>query len=472
MDLLNTEFKRKFSLTLYKNLKLSLGQMSFYKDFVNDKRGDLYPILSKTDDCTESVERNIYSTRGGEVRRRAFQFFPYATYELNARVECGSVGFAFILPNVSASLLVSNERLTFSCGERTEEKPLPDYVSDDITLVVSCRPSAFDVYFETNGKPEYYCSFKDESFNDSNLYQSFTNGSVALCVEGEIEVEHVLSYIDSGISLADYRPIRYENGEIMVENGKIYFTASIRMQEEMFQGIFSLIPSTAELELCGALFYDSGDGKWCGDVAVSMLYHRAEKKWLLWVCSFAHDHVLGHAEFEGDVRFGVNVVDITLMQKAPEGADRTEFLGFSGDEDPDFFYDAKADRWLMAICRLDTNRAYRYMFFESKSPFEGYRFIGKGLEGAETGGSFVKVDGKQLFVCGNDFKKTSDYRIYSADGMINAKFDFCDGGFRGWGTLMPIKMGTRTRYFWITFDRHNGSSYNWSYGNFYCFEAQ
>ena len=52
------------------------------------------------------------------------------------------------------------------------------------------------------------------------------------------------------------------------------------------------------------------------------------------------------------------------------------------------------------------------------------------------------------------------------------EFDYDDGGFRGWGTIVPLKMGTRTRYFHLTFDRHNASNYNWSYGNLYCFEAE
>ena len=55
--------------------------------------------------------------------------------------------------------------------------------------------------------------------------------------------------------------------------------------------------------------------------------------------------------------------------------------------------------------------------------------------------------------------------------MAEAKFDFDDGGFRGWGTIIPVELGSRMRYFWLTFDRHNGSSYNWSYGNLYCYEA-
>ena len=167
--------------------------------------------------------------------------------------------------------------------------------------------------------------------------------------------------------------------EGLKEGGKVYLTVSIRMQAECFQGVISWVPGTMEIELCGALFYDSGDGIWYGDVAASVLYHRAEKRWYLWVCSFAHDHILGHSCFEGDMRFGVNVVDLTLMQKAPEGAPISEFLGFSGDEDPDFFYDEKTNKWLMSICRLDpATRKYRYVFFESDSAFEGYKFIGAG----------------------------------------------------------------------------------------------
>jgi len=105
-------------------------------------------------------------------------------------------------------------------------------------------------------------------------------------------------------------------------------------------------------------------------------------------------------------------------------------------------------------------------------PFEGYTCIGMGHPGEETGGSFVKIDGELHFVCGNSFSMVSDYRIYRADGMHNAHFDFPDGGFRGWGTVIPVRQGSCIRYYWLTFDRHNGSDYNWSYGNFYCFEAR
>ncbi|MBQ8882890.1 MAG: hypothetical protein IJY70_05850, partial [Clostridia bacterium] len=114
---------------------------------------------------------------------------------------------------------------------------------------------------------------------------------------------------------------------------------------------------------------------------------------------------------------------------------------------------------------------YVYVFFESKNPCDNYSYIGRGKDGAETGGSFVKINGELFFVCGNSYRETSQYRVYSKNGMETALFNYPDGGFRGWGTVIPVKSGTRTRYYWLTFDRHNGSSYNWSYGNLYCFEA-
>ena len=469
MDLFDLQFRRKFSMSMYKNLRLKLAEMSFAKDFVNDSRGDLYPMLWKEDTAFESVDSDTYTVDGG-VKRFMCEYFPYATYEITANADDGKVGFCFAIPDCEAVISVGKGKLFYRCD--THEESIDLHNNGEFTMCLSCRPGAFDVYFKNNDKAQYFCTFKETAFNDADLYEVFTNGYAALYADGKVAVKEVLSYIDNGISIADMRTIRYENGEVMVDGGKVYFTASIRLQEQCFQGIFAWVPSTAEIELTGAVFYDSGDGRWCGDVAASVLYHRAENKWYLWVCSFAHEHILGHSIFEGDPRFGVNVIDIELMEKSDKG-DNSDFKGIEGDEDPDFFYDEEKNKWFMAICRLDPEiNQYRYVFFESDKPFSGYKYLGKGTGDAETGGSFVKINGEQYFICGNSFEKTSDYRVYSKDGVRSAQFNYPDGGFRGWGTVVPVKMGSRIRYFWLTFDRHNGSSYNWSYGNFYCFEAK
>lgn len=121
------------------------------------------------------------------------------------------------------------------------------------------------------------------------------------------------------------------------------------------------------------------------------------------------------------------------MPEKSQNSSVYDFVGIKGDEDPDFFYDEETGKWLMAVCRLlpDTGH-YTYLFYESQDPFEGYTFIGRGIDGIETGGSFVKINGKQYFVCGNNHTVKSEYRIYDRDGMKKAVFNFSDGGYRGW----------------------------------------
>ncbi|MBE6652676.1 MAG: hypothetical protein E7610_04585 [Ruminococcaceae bacterium] len=475
MEPFDREWKRQFSLSFYKNMKLKLAEMTFLKDFVTDRRGDLYPILNKSTDCLESVSGKRYCVTEGTAERWIGGFFPYATYEITAVLFDGEVGFGFTLPNARATVTLSRNGLRLICGDSREACPLPDWAvnAESITALVSLYPGMLSVYLRRNQKAELIRRFTAPAFAESHRYETFTDGTVSLLASGRVEVSAVSSYLDNGVSLADMRPICYEDGTVMVEQGKVYITASVRLEESCYQGVFSWIPSTAELELTGALFYDVGDGFWCGDVAASVCYHREARMWYLWVCSFSHGHRLAHASFAGDPRFGINVIDVTLMEKAPDGTPPTAFLGFPGDEDPDFFYDAGKGRWLMAICRIDpeNGQQYRYYFFESSHPFESYRYLGRGKPGCETGGSFVRIGGETAFVCGNDFHATSDYRVYTRNGMTNARFNYPDGGFRGWGTVLPIPMGSRTRCFWMTFDRHNGSDYNWSYGNLYVFEA-
>lgn len=471
MDLLHTEFKRLFSSAMHKNLRLSLAEMSLSKDFVTGTGGDLYPLLARSTDAVEWVEGHRYGVKAGEATRFITRFFPYATYELSADVATGHAGFSFYLNDTCAHVCFTRDAFLYTCGEASEQHALPCKASF-LTAAVGCRPGAFDIYLAEAGGWRHFVTVKEAGFARSHAYASFVSAKAALTLGEGASVRAVSAYLDNGVAIADMRPIRYEDGSVMTKGGRVYLTASLRMQEEAYQGVVSWVPGTQEFALTGAIFYDAGDGLWASDVAASIFYHRERREWLLWVCSFAHDHILGHAAFTGDPRFGVNVIDITLMEKAKEGTSPTEFLGFFGDEDPDFFYDAARGEYLFSVCRLDPeSKQYRYYFFAGDDPFAGYRHIGTGYLGAETGGSFVRVEDALYFLCGNDFTRTSDYRIYHAEGMDVAHFDLPDGGFRGWGTLIPVKMGSRTRYFWLTFDRMGGSDYRWSYGNLYCFEA-
>lgn len=465
------KFQRVFSKSMYKDLKLPLAEMTFTKDFVNDKRGDLYPVIAKDNACIERLENNRYHVQIGTVERMFTRFFPYATYDVSFSELKGGCGFVFHLADQKAELICKNDTIYFSDGESEQKQELNEQLSC-ATMVISCRPKAFDVYFVKNDNPNYFCTFQSETFANSNKKKLFDCGYVSVVIKGNAIIDSVASYIDCGISQADFRAVCYENGDVIHENGRIYFTSSIRIQEGCFQGIFSWAPSTSNISLVGALFFDVGDGFWRNYVASSLLYDRKTNEWYIWTSSFEHKHILCYASFKGEPRFGVNVIDVTMIKPADDESVE-EFVGFKGDEDPDFYYDDDRKKWIMAICRISPiTKQYRYMFFESDKPFGGYSYVGQGYEGAETGGSFVKIENEMTFVCGNGFDKRANYRIYTKNGMHEAKFDFDDGGFRGWGTIIPVSMGSRKRYFWLTFDRHNGSAYSWSYGNIYCFEAE
>ena len=117
MQQIYSEFKRVFSLSMCKNLKIKLGEMSFYKDFVNGMHGDLYPITQKSDDLSESVQKNCYMVERGSIRRLFCRFFPFASYEMTASLSGGEAGFSFSLPGCEALIFVSDKKIVYSSGE-------------------------------------------------------------------------------------------------------------------------------------------------------------------------------------------------------------------------------------------------------------------------------------------------------------------------------------------------------------------
>lgn len=476
------KFKRQFALNMYKDKHISLAKMSLSKDFIGCTRGDPYPLLSYEGEFTEEVKDGKYfftaKCEGANAERLLCRHFPYATYSFSPRSLDGKFGISIKAPDRTCliTFFAKDKRI---CAMHEGSVIKTDVsLCDAIELMISCRKDKFDIYVRTKDACKYFGSFTEPLFSDMASKKVFSDTVACTYASGCVSVADVCSYIDNGISQADVRPIRYENGDILTEQGKIYLTMSIRLEEFCYQGVFSWMPGTCELEMCGVLFFDAGDGIYGNDVASSILYHREEKKWLIWVCSFSHGHILAHASVYADPRFGINAIPVTLMPKMSDSDPDTAFLGKEGDEDPDFIYDSERGVWRMAVCRIvndNGKRAYRYFCFESDKPFSGYRYIDSSRDGAETGGSIVHIDGNYYLICGNRFDLRADYRIYALPDMEHPSkllCDFDDGGFRGWGTVIPIKTTDGTKYYHLTFDRHNASNYNWSYGDLYCFLAE
>ena len=107
-------FKRLFSLCMFKNKKLNLAQMSFAKDFINTDKGNPYPVMYKSDELDEYVSFNKYYVNQGTVSRFFCQFFPFATYEISLGKSLMGAGFEFKLPNADFRIIVAKNRVYFN----------------------------------------------------------------------------------------------------------------------------------------------------------------------------------------------------------------------------------------------------------------------------------------------------------------------------------------------------------------------
>ncbi|MBQ7335233.1 MAG: hypothetical protein IJW92_02010 [Clostridia bacterium] len=474
MNLNKVLFRRRFSVNLYRNLRLPMGEMNFHKNWADDRRGDPYPLLNRLGNLQESVGGGVYRIASlGEnafVKRLLGSFFPWNTYEIKlSELQNASVGFFLNGEGGTLSVLLNEHGAAVRCAEA--ERFFQGDVKQDSTFALTFRTGGISLYLDG-------ALLGDLSLKMMHVYRKeeiFSHATVALDVRlqagGGSTIDSVTWYLCGGISHADIKPIRYEDGTPMMENGRIFLTLTSRLEAEMYQSVISWNPTLCDFRMEGAIFYDCGDGYWCSDVASSILFDRPSGKWLIWMCAFSHGHVLGRGMTLNDPRFGIQVIDVKLMELA-KNDERTAFLGFAGDEDPDLLYlDGK---WHLAVCRSESGTGYHYYHFVSDQPLDGFTYADRTPTGEKTGGMFVKTDDGYAFVCGSDFSSRARYDVYSIDDFSdfqNLQCDYDDGGFRGWGTVMLLPFGNRKKYVWITFDRHNASSYNWSYGNLYVFDS-
>ena len=794
-------FHRLFSINPYRSLRMKLCEMSFCKDWPHTDRGEPYPIVREVGAALgEKVEggRIAFSAdEPGERARLIGRFFPYASSEvcvdaldgegarvgLEFAVRSGpgspytaedAPGLCVFVERAGAEVCVCHEEFVGGRSLGVVRHGTRAFTPGGVLFV-----SAYGAFFDVSLGREFVCTIQAEGFSDICRRSAFMNAGVSLYVAlpagGRAAVSRAESFLDGGLSHADMKPVRYEDGTPILENGRLFLTLSSRLQAGAYQYVVSWNPSTCELRPEGAIFFDYGDGRWCADVAISLIYHRERREWLFWATAFSHGHILCHGTSAGDPRFGITVLDATLMEAQKPDSDvsndalpirtsvaemadgqaqteecacgkagaarafasddvlsvqaggrvaemdggltqaedcacgkagaarafasddvlsvqagwrvaekdgglaRTEdcacgkvgaaqafasddvlsiqtsvaeiadgqartkdcacgkagaarasasdevlsaqaggrvaemadgqartkdcacgkvgaarafasdevlsvqaggrvaemdggltqaedcacgkagaarasasddvlsvqaggrvaemdggqaqtkecacgkagaarafasddvlsvqagaarisasddvlsaqaggrgasvaeldddtlWLAKTGDEDPDFTYDRERGKWYMTICRSVKGAGYRYFLFESDEPFSGYRHVCHTESGENTGGLMVRIRGRRALVCGSDFKARAEYRVYPLGDFSHFQrltCDFDDGGFRGWGSLMPVPCGNRTKYVWMTFDRHNGSDYNWSYGNLYAYEAE
>jgi len=499
------DFKRKHARNLFKNLQYNISTMDFFRDFLSDTNGNMYPQLeSSGTTLTESVVNSKYTVTnnnesgGSQSRRLIGGFSMFSTYDIQIEniVKSSTLGVrsgidiqnakyndrycVFVAFTNDNKLEVRSEMFLNGNSQGvvvnyTEE----NYNQNSARFLFTIRGNKIDVYKVINEFKIFIVTVNISK--DINTLELISRSRVALFTRlnsGEsVTYTKVLNYYDSGISQGDMKPIRYKNGSTLIKNGRIYFTMSSRFESGAYQTVISQNLSGCDYKLESVIYYLI-DGTIGQDLASSILYDNDSGKFLIWNTCFNKDyHVLSFGEAYCDIMHGVNYVKMTLMDKY--SVNDTDFLGKYGDEDPDFFYNYKTNKWNLIICRLVYDNEveqdmYRYFLFESDNPFDGYVFKDKTLSGTNTGGSIVKVGDEYFLVCGSNYHTTSQYNIYNLSNLSNFNSllkDFPDGGFRGWGSIFSIPCGNFTKYGWITFDRQQIGESKWSYGNIYYYES-
>lgn len=316
------------------------------------------------------------------------------------------------------------------------------------------------------------------NINEENKYY-WGEGVAATDIQKGICMTPILSarqLYSCGTAQADIRPITYEDGSPLIENNKLYYSASSRTGGPG-PIIFELLLGTSQIKMVGCLRTYFKGKLWRG-AAPHIMYNRRKSIWQITIpIHTKSEHILAKGVSFSDVRFGVTPIYFEpLDYQSPT----------KGDEDAMIFYDNKKDKWCLIYCSLrgkDNKIESKYLLRiqESNDPDKGFSDRKKyafcrdvdatGVSVTKIGGDYFVFSGDSRDDNGNNRYVVLDYNNLNKLGYLN--IDIPDKGFRGWNNLTPIIQGDRIRYVLVTFDRGQSSNEdNWTYGNMYLYYSK
>ena len=300
----------------------------------------------------------------------------------------------------------------------------------------------------------------------SNLYFNLHNANA---IVNKVDVS-----LNSGVGLADIRAITYENGDLFLDKGRIWYTMTIRGRDlpQHIQGVFSMDPSVFDLKLEGVIVFDRNDGLWRNEVASHIFYDRKDKLWKGLTTGFSayankklEKKQLLTVESVKDPRFG-----FSIMKAKP--------FGIVGDiEDPHLIFDEKAQKWRMLTC--ENIDGYKAVILESDHWNKNYKHISGPVQNNSTGTSIHKINGQFYCFSGSSDRKIYIYSYPDLKELGTLKMDLPPwdekSGTRVWPNVVELPDGYPAKYIALMMDRYNYPGMkgpNWTYGALYLFHGQ
>ena len=317
---------------------------------------------------------------------------------------------------------------------------------------------------------------KYDTFLNENWYFGFGARFKANTMNNSVEINKITSSYGSGLSVgADFKPIRYKNGEAICKDDCIFITASSHTTQELHGlagiNIYKLNLRNYKLDFVGKVLSQHPDTSYIiGDGSATILYDNDNKEYIVSTSCFGleySDTRIWVGKTKSDLLTGINIVQMQQMVGS---------FNESPAWDCDFIYDEVNNEWKGALLHGKLIKASDVLGTWSEygtcGGFEGQaitrccnRNIVTSVHNLEDGGyesSLYAHDldtGEEICKLNFDkFPKNTDVSKYSFSTPV-------------WGSIIPMYDGYRTKYYAVLFSIRTWENKRYSYGDMWIYEA-
>ena len=343
-------------------------------------------------------------------------------------------------------------------------------------IILQMLGSGLTMFIQDQGLPQVIaqCEFnKDIDLRRKEYINSFQSHLFAEINGGMVEINNVEMSFSTGIGLADIRAITYENGDPLLDRGRLWYTMSIRGRDlpHHIQGVFSMNPSVFDIKLEGIIVFDRQDGLLRNEIASHLFYDRNHEVWRGLTTGFSayanrgvEKKQLLAIESKLDPRFGFSIMS-------------AEPIGMIGSyEDPHILFDSSANKWRMLACNnID---GFKAIMLESDHWNKGYKKIAGPVGHDSTGTSIQKIGNKLYCFSGSSEREIFIYSYPELNEVGTLKMDLPPwdkkSRTRVWPNVVQLPEGYPFKYVALMMDRYNypgQQGKHWSYGAVYLYHG-
>lgn len=343
-------------------------------------------------------------------------------------------------------------------------------------LILQMFGSGFTLYLRQDGLPQPIAQSdfaQDLDLRQKRIISSFQSRLLTWIRSGSIEIKEVKSNLNSGMGLADIRAITYEDGTPLLDQGRLWYTMTMRGRAlpHHVQGVLSMDPTVFDLRLEGVIVFDRNDGLLRNEVASHIFFDRRENIWRGMTTGFSSYALRGESkqllavESKKDPRFGFSV-----MTAAP--------FGIVGDiEDPHILFDEETGKWRILTCE-NVGDGYKAIMLESTDWNRNYVRIAGPVAYNSTGTSIQRIGNKHYCFSGSKDRKIYIYTYPDLKEAGTLRMDLPPwdetSGTRVWPNVVELPEGYPVRYVALMMDRFNYPELtgpNWTYGALYLYHG-